>query len=134
MARTVPPCLKALLNRLTDCEGMFPSATLPCGAVINNHQKYRRSEHAWMLRWLVVAAIEPEHVSRDLDGSLAILSDPDEPRAAVIESKRIVQTERPIDCEAPPCDLDEVQQAGCFAKVRAGAVTREAIPSVQNLS
>ena len=134
MARTVAPCLKALLYRLIDYAGTFPPATLPCGTVIGNYQMYRSSEHSWMLRWLVVAAAELEHVPRDLDGSLAVLSDADEPRAAVIESKRIVGTGRPTYCEAPPCDLDEVQRAGCFAKFRAGGVTPEAIPTVQDLA
>jgi hypothetical protein len=113
---------------------MFPPATLSGSAVIHNYQKYRSSEHAWMLRWLVVAAAELEDVPPNLDGSLAVLSDADEPRAAVIEAKRIVRTERPTYCEAPPCDLDEVQRAGCFAKFRAGGVTPEAIPAVQELA
>jgi hypothetical protein len=113
---------------------MFPPAALSCSAVVYNYQQYRTSEHAWMLRWLVVAAVELEHVPPSLDGSLAVLSDADEPRAAVIEARRIVRTRRPTYCEAPLNDLDEVQQAGCFAKFRAGGVTLEAIPAVQDLA
>jgi hypothetical protein len=134
MARTIAPCLKALLYRLIDYAGTFPPATLSCGTVVDNYQKYRSSEHSWLLRWLVIAAAELEHVPRNLDGSLAVLSDADEPRAAVIESKRIVRTGRPTYCEVPPCDLDEVQRAGCFAKFRAGGVAPEAIPTVQDLA
>jgi hypothetical protein len=134
MARIVAPCLRALLDRLIDYAGLFPPARLPCGAVIDNYQRYRNGEHAWMLRWLVMAATELEHVPRNLDGSLAVLSDADEPRAAVIEAKRIVRTERPTYCEAPPSELDEVQRAGCFAKFRTGGVTPEAIPAVQDVA
>jgi hypothetical protein len=134
MARIVVPCLTALFDRLIDYAGMFPPATLSCAAVIDNYQRYRSGQHAWMLRWLVVATAELEHVPRNLDGSLAVLSDVDEPRAAVIEAKRIVRSERPTYCEAPPSDLDEVQRAGCFAKFRAGAVTPGAIPAVPDLA
>ena len=134
MARIVEPCLRALLDRLIDYAGMFPPAALSRGTVIDNYQRYRTGEHAWMLRWLVIAAAELEHVPRNLDGALAVLSDTDEPRAAVIEAKRIVRTSRPTYCEAPPSELDEVQRAGCFAKFRTGGATPEAIPAVHDLA
>jgi hypothetical protein len=134
MARIVMPCLRALLDRLIDYAGMFPPATLSRSAVIDNYQRYRNGEHAWMLRWLVIAVAELKHMPGNLDGSLAVLSDADEPRAAVIEAKRIVQTERPIYCEVPPSELAEAQRAGCFAKFRTGGVTPEAIPAVQDLA
>ena len=133
MARTIAPGLAALLDRLIDYAGMFPPAALPGDAAIANYQRYRAGEHAWMLRWLVVGAAELPHVPRELDGSLSVLSDTDEPRAAVIESKRIVRAARPVYCEVPLQDLDEVRRAGCFAKIRTGGVKPDAIPSVSEV-
>jgi hypothetical protein len=73
-------------------------------------------------------------VPRELDGSLAVLGDADEPRAAVIEAKRIITAERPVYCEVPLAELDTVRRAGRFAKLRTGGVTPEAIPSVAEVA
>src|SRR5437868_5623650 len=108
MARTVAPSLRALLERLIDYAGVFPPATLPRDAAIANFQRYRAGDHAWMLRHLVIAAAEVPHVPHELDGALAVLSDADEPRAAVIEAKRVVRAGRPVYCEVPPGELDAV--------------------------
>jgi hypothetical protein len=87
-----------------------------------------------MLRWFVVGAANLEQVPKELDGSLAVLSDTDNPRAAAIETKRIIRAERPVYCEVSVRDLDAVERAGCFAKIRTGGVTREAIPSVEEVA
>lgn len=113
---------------------MFPPAGLSCDVAIANYERYRKGEHAWMLRWLVIPAAELKHVPPDLDGSLAVLSDADEPRAAVIEAKRIVRSKRPAYCEVPPGELDEVQRAGCLAKFRTGGVEPDAIPAISDLA
>jgi hypothetical protein len=134
MARIVAPGLRALLARLIDYAGMFPPASLPCEAAIAKYQSYRNGEHAWMLRWFVVGAAQLERVPRELDGSLAVLSDADEARAAIIETKRIVRTQKPTYCEVALHDLDEVQRAGCFAKIRTGGVKPEAIPPVEEVA
>ncbi len=134
MARTIAPGLRALLDRLIDYAGMFAPASLPRDAAVANYKSYRSGEHAWMLRWLVIGAAELEHVPRELDGSLAVLSDADEARAAVIETKRVVQAERPVYCEVPLRDLDSVQRAGCFAKLRTGGVKPEMIPAVEDVA
>jgi hypothetical protein len=134
MARIVAPSLRALLDRLIDYAGMFPPAALSTDATIANYKTYQSGAHAWMLRWLVVGAAQLEHVRTELDGLLAALSDADEPRAAVIEAKRIVQADRPVYCEVPLQQLDEVQRAGCFAKLRTGGVKPEAIPSIQDVA
>src|SRR5437763_3891487 len=122
MARIVAPGLRALLERLIDYAGMFPPATLACGDAVANYTRYRAGEHAWMLRWLVVGAAELPHVPRELDGSLSVLTDADEPRAAVIETRRVVRVGRPAYCEVPVGDLDEVKRAGGHAKLRTGGV------------
>ena len=134
MARTIAPTLRALLTRLIDYAGMYPPASLPCPDAVARYQSYQAGEHAWMLRWLVVGAADLEQVPRKLDGTLSVLSDTANPRAAAIESKRIVRAETPVYCEVAIQELDAVQQAGCFAKIRTGGVTPEAIPSVEQVA
>ncbi len=128
------PALRALLDRLIDYAGMFPPAALGRGDAVANYTRYRDGPHGWMLRWLVVGAAELPHLPRELDNSLSVLTDADEPRAAVIESKRVVQAPRPVYCEVPVGELDEVKRAGAFAKVRTGGVKPEAIPSVADVA
>jgi hypothetical protein len=134
MAETVAPALRALLTRLIDYAGMFPPATLSRDASINNYKSYRNSEHGWMLRWLVIGAAEVEQVPRELDGALAVLSDADNDRAAVLETKSIIAGARPAYCEVPFRDLDRVHSAGCFAKLRTGSVKPELIPTVEDVA
>jgi hypothetical protein len=134
MAGSVAPGLEALLAGIIDYAGMFPPATLPPDAAIARYQNYCRGSYSWMLRWLVVGAAELPGVPRELDGSLAVLSDRDEARAAVVESKQIIRTKRPTYCEVPLADLDAVARAGCFAKIRTGGVKAEAIPAVEEVA
>jgi hypothetical protein len=134
MPRSIAPSLRALLDRLIDYAGSFPPAALSREAAVANYERYRASEHAWMLRWLVVSAADLLKVPRTLDGSLAVLSDTDEQRAAVIESKRIVSAAQPTYCEVPIDELDNVQRAGCFAKLRTGGVKVDAIPPVTDVA
>jgi hypothetical protein len=134
MARPVAPALRALLERVVDYAGTFPPAGLPCGDAVASYRTDRAGEHAWMLRWLVVAAADLPRVPPELDGRLAVLADADEPRAAVLETKRVVRAARPVYCEIPVGELDEAKRAGCFAKVRTGGVKREAIPTVAEVA
>src|SRR5262249_44337983 len=103
-------------------------------AAVANYRSYRNGEHAWMLRWLVVGAAELGRVPKELDGSLAVLSDADEPRAAVIETKRVVRAGRPAYCEVPIRDLDELKRAGGFAKLRTGGLKPDMIPGVDDVA
>ena len=134
MARTTAPALRALLDRLIDYAGTFPPAALSHQTAVANYETYRAGPHAGMLRWLVVGAADLAHVPPGLDGSLAVLADADEPRAAVIESKHIIRAGRPVYCEVPVGEMDEVQRAGCLAKVRTGGVKPEAIPGVADVA
>lgn len=131
---STPAALRALLERLIDYAGTFPPATLARDAALANYLRYRDSEHAWMLRWLVVSAGDLPQVPRELDGMLSVLSDADEPRAAAIETKRVIASTRPTYCEVPIETLDDVKQAGCLAKLRTGGVKPEAIPSVEEVA
>jgi hypothetical protein len=134
MTRTPAPGLQALLEGLIDYAGLFPPAGLSCEASVANYLQYRAGPHAWMLRWLVVGAADLANVPRELDGALSVLSDADEPRAAVIEAKRVVSVGRPAYCEVPIGELDAVKRAGSFAKIRTGGVKPEAIPPVGDVA
>jgi hypothetical protein len=128
------PALRALLERLIDYAGTFPPATLGRDAAVANYLRYRESDHAWMLRWLVVGAGDLPHVTQELDGTFSVLSDHDDPRAAAIETKQVMAASRPTYCEVPIDTLDAVQRVGAFAKLRTGGVKPEAIPSVQEVA
>jgi hypothetical protein len=82
----------------------------------------------------VVSAADADRVPAEFGGSLSVLSDADHPRAAAIESKRLVKLARPVYCEVPVAELDAVRDAGCFAKVRTGSTKPEGIPSVEEVA
>lgn len=134
MTRSVAPALRALLSGLIDYAGTFPPAGLPCAAAATNYAAYRKSPHAWMLRWLVIGAADLPLLGEEYTGSLSVLSDQDMPRAAALETKRVFTAPRPVYCEVPVANLDAVSGAGCFAKVRTGGVKAEAIPSVETVA
>jgi len=134
MPANVAPALRALCAHLIDYAGTFPPAALPCGAAVVNYDGYRQSQHAWMLRWLVVSVVDLDRVPAELDGTLSVLADTDHPRAAAIEAKRVLHANRPIYCEVPVTQLDEVKQAGSYAKIRTGGVKPEAIPAVADVA
>ena len=134
MAATIAPALHALLDRLIDYAGGFPPANLSCNVAAAKYCRYLQSEHAWMLRWFVTRAADFEQAPKDLDGMISVLSDADEPRAAAIEAKQVIAASRPAYCEVPLQLLDDVKRACCFAKIRTGGVTPEAIPSIEQLA
>jgi hypothetical protein len=134
MTEPASAALRALLGRLIDYAGTFPPATLPCSAAAANYATYRAGPYAWMLRWLVVSAVDADRVPAEFAGALSVLSDTDHPRAATIESKRVGKLARPTYCEVSVAELDAVRDAGCFAKVRTGSVKPEGIPSVDEVA
>ena len=134
MARTVAPALRALLKNIIDYAGMFPPATLPCADAVTRYQRYRAGPRAWMLRWLVVGTAELDKVPAELDGLLSILSESSNPRAAAIESKRVVGEGMPTYCEVGIDELDAARVTGSFAKIRTGGLTPEAIPRVEQVA
>ncbi len=128
------PALRALAANLIDYAGMFPPAGLSSETAFANYQRYRDGEHAWMLGRFVISAAALQNIEAGRDWSFAVLNDSDHPRAAAIESKKIVRTSRPTYCEGSISQLDEVKNAGSFAKIRTGGLTPEAIPSVSALA
>ncbi|MGI8958723.1 MAG: hypothetical protein ACR2IV_02970 [Bryobacteraceae bacterium] len=131
MVGTVAPSLRALLGSLIDYAGMFLPASLTREGAIANYRRYRSDEHAWMLGRFVISAPQIDEAPADLDGCFTVLSDADHPRAAAIESKKIISTSKPTYCEAWIEQLDEVKKARSFAKIRSGGITPDAIPSVE---
>lgn len=134
MVHNISPALKPLLTGLIDYAGTFPPATLPCAQATGNYADYLKSEHSWMLRWMVVSAADLHQVPTSLNGKLSVLADADEPRAAVIESKTVFNCLRPVYCEVPLNQLSDVKRAGCFAKIRTGSVKPEGIPPVEDVA
>ncbi|MCS6866530.1 MAG: hypothetical protein RMJ56_00410 [Gemmataceae bacterium] len=130
MSQAASPALRALLSHVIDYAGTFPPARLPCRQTIDNYGRYRAGPHAWMLRWLVVSASDLGNVPAEYDGLLSVLADSDQPRAAAIESKRPLAARKPVYCEVPQEQLDEVKARGCLAKLRTGGIQPDAIPSV----
>src|SRR5258705_10791873 len=98
MATIIASCIRAMLDRFIDYSGMFPPTGSSCDVAIANYKGYRKEEHALMLRCLVIPAAELEHVPPELHASLAVLSDADESRAAVIDAKRSVGRRRRAYC------------------------------------
>jgi hypothetical protein len=128
----VAPALRALLENLIDYAGMYPPASLPFETAVINYDSYRNGDYAWMLRWLVIGAQNLRCLPPYLDGHLSVLGEIDEARAATLETKSIVSAQRPVYCEVALNNLqilDDVNKAGCFAKIRTGGVKPEAIPS-----
>lgn len=134
---TVAPALRTLLDRIIDYAGIYPPASLPLAVAIANYDNYKHSEYAWMLRWLVVGTSELENVPANLDGQLSVLGESQNVRAAAIETKSVIQAANPIYCEVAVTELaqlDHVKQSGCFAKIRAGSVKPEGIPSCSEVA
>lgn len=131
---TIAPAFRALVDGFVDYAGVFPPASLTRDIAMENYQKYARSEYSWMLRWLVIGAAELEHVPSDFDGKLAVLTEADEQRAAVIETKSVVSASRPAYCEVSLDQLDKLASTGAYAKIRTGGLKPEAIPSVEEVA
>ncbi|MBY0358331.1 MAG: hypothetical protein K2W82_10055 [Candidatus Obscuribacterales bacterium] len=128
------PALKALLHGFIDYAGIYPPAKLPIETAVTNYDTYQNGEYAWMLHWLVVGVNELEHVPVAFDGSLSVLAEADNSRAASMETKGVIQADRPVYCEVGANNLaclDRIKQTGCFAKIRTGGLVPDAIPAPQ---
>ena len=134
MIKTVAPALKALVENLIDYAGLFPPASVPLEEALANYKNYEGGERSWMLNWFVVPGGDLEQVPGQYDRKLSVLGASDCDRAATIESKAVVEAQRPVYCEVAPGDkesLDKVKSNGNYAKIRCGGVVPEAIPSVE---
>ena len=132
MSENIAPALHALLERFIDYAGLFPPASVPLDATIENYHSYQNGGHRWMLRWLVLPVSQCETVHANLRSSLSLIAEADDGHAAALETKTIVSADRPVYCEVAPDNLamlDAVKNAGNFAKIRMGSVQPEGIPS-----
>jgi hypothetical protein len=134
VARLIAPALKALVSGSVDYAGIFPPASLSIDAAVSNYRTYRSGEFAWLLGRFVVSESELPSVPGDFDGVIALLSNFDHPRASAIETKTACSTAKPTYCEVPLETLDEVLRIGSFAKLRAGGISPDAIPSVETVA
>ncbi|HEY9714482.1 MAG TPA: hypothetical protein V6C72_13530 [Chroococcales cyanobacterium] len=128
----VTPALKALLEGFIDYAGCFPPASVPLDTAVKNYKDYSTCEFFWMLHWLVISANSLNDVPEALNGKISLLAESDNERAAALETRGIVQAARPVYCEVAVNNLEQlaaVQNAGCFAKIRMGGVTADAIPA-----
>lgn len=136
-AEKVAPALRALIERLIDYAGIYPPAALPLDKTVDNFCTYQKSDFAWMLRWLVIGTNELNSVPQKLDGAISLLSESDDNRVATLETKSVVCAKHPVYVEIALANLDQleqVKQAGCFAKIRTGGVKPDAIPSVKDVA
>jgi hypothetical protein len=134
MPTRVAPALRALLENTIDYAGTFPPASLPLNTVLLQYAAYGASAEAWLLGRLVISDLDLPRVGPVLDEYLAVVSDWDVPRAAAVETRRLFAASRPTYCEVPIESLEMAKRAGCFAKIRTGGVTPEAIPSVADVA
>jgi len=133
----VAPALRALLDNFIDYAGIFPPATVTLDQALLNYNVYKRSDYAWMLRYLVVNAHDIEQIPAAFVDSLSVLSNVDQTGVAVLETKDILAVVRPVYCEVALNELDkldDVKKSGCFAKIRTGGIKPEAIPSPKEVA
>ncbi|MFL6450011.1 MAG: hypothetical protein ACJ746_20370 [Bryobacteraceae bacterium] len=128
------PALEALLEHVIDYAGLFPPASLPLNEALENYGKYRAGSFGWMLGRFVVDERRIHQIPPELDAHLAVLAEHDHPRAAAIESRTIVKASKPVYREVGIEQFDAVSETGCFAKVRTGGVTPDAIPDAETLT
>jgi len=128
------PALHALLEGFIDYAGLFPPAKLPLDQALANYSRYQKSDHSWMLRWFVVGGADAERVPASYDGTLSILAESEQTRAATIESTTLMQVQpsRPTYVEVAKDALDQldaVREKKAYAKIRTGGLKPEAIPT-----
>ena len=125
--------LRALLHQLIDYAGLYPPAGLPLASEIENYERYRQSQEAWILNRLVLPAAKLSEVKLGDGWRVTLLADqepgPLPPQVETIETKGLRALSVPTYCEAP---LQKIESG--FAKVRTGGLTPDAIPSGENLA
>jgi hypothetical protein len=138
VARNIAPALRALLANLIDYAGLFPPASLPLGRALAGYHHHSADRRAWMLGRFVIPVIQLPEVPANMTAPFAVLAGADHPAAETIESKQILTAPKPVYCETGAeslaNELDVIKAAGCFAKIRTGGVTPDAVPSVETVT
>lgn len=136
-SRAIAPALRALLDHFIDYAGIFPPARLSLNTAIDNFSKYGSGEYSWMLHWLVLGSEQAKDSPRTLDGHTSLVGESDDNRAASLETRSIVISQKPVYCETLPGDteqLNAIKKSGCYAKIRTGGLKPEAIPSTVSVA
>jgi hypothetical protein len=134
VARLVSSALRALLEHLIDYAGLFQPAFLPVETASLNYERYLHGEHSWIIGRFVVGEAQVDDIPTEKPWRLAILANADHSRADVIEAKQVLSCSKPVYCEVPLDQFDDVKSAGSFGKIRMGAVTANGIPSVEEVA
>lgn len=61
--------VRNLLTGLIDYAGLFPPASLDFASALNNFERYRESEHAWMLGKFIIPASRLAELTTSFEGS-----------------------------------------------------------------
>lgn len=137
---TVTDARHAALERLIDHAALFPPASMPVEAALDEDARVRAAETGWLVgRFVVRASQLPEVVDPSL--RLSVVADSavpvDDPRVEAVEipvSNSLLQSPPAAEVfvELPVDDLGRLEELdGARAKVRCGG---EAIPSVSELA
>jgi len=117
--------LEKLLGHLIDYAGTFPPAALSMEEALENYERYRKGEHAWMLgRFIVPEAAE---VPPDLPVSVIGIDE--------VKASRRRPGGRPGGVPPPFVEITDLTlikdlaREGLRAKIRTGGLTPDAIPS-----
>jgi hypothetical protein len=125
--------LHALLENLIDYAGLYPPASLPLTAVIENYGRYLSSPDNWVLNRLVLPLSKLNEVHVGLNWRVTLLTDtepgPLPHQIETLETKNERRLSLPTYCEVP---LDRITDA--FAKIRTGGLSPDAMPSAPDLA
>jgi hypothetical protein len=143
---------RALLERLIDHAALFPPASLPMDAALEEDRRARASGEAWMLGRFICPAsrlgelpADPPRLSVVVDGepsadAAGLPIELVEARGVAIERIRAVYgddvevfVELPVE-EGLERALAGLAGAGAGAKLRCGGLTRNAFPSVEDVA
>lgn len=141
---TLKESVRVLLDSLIDYAGLFPPASLSMEQAVRNYDQYRRGEYAWALGRFVVPDARSKEVPGDFPLSViaSVHSIPDayvvEVKASSAEEIDVIRQQaggQMIYVEVNDVDLiDIIAHYGLRAKIRTGAVTADAFPSVEQVA
>jgi hypothetical protein len=124
----IPGSLRSLLANLIDYAGLYPPANLPLPIAVERYQCFLASPESWILNRLVLPAARLHEVPLGQRWRITLLVDrepgPLPPQVETLESRGVHPFSLPTYCEV---SLDAIE--GCFAKIRTGGLTPDAIPS-----
>lgn len=129
----IPGSLRSLLANLIDYAGLYPPANLPLPIAMERYQCFLASPESWILNRLVLPAGKLSEAPLGERWRVTLLVDEEPgvlpPQVETLETRDVRAFSLPTYCEVP---LDRIE--GCFAKIRTGGLTPDAIPSSGTLA